>query len=160
MPSIRSMFLITASAFAALCSAAAVADTLTIGKVVVDVTLLVEVLNEVKVIFRGALDVVKLIVNNLIEVILTLEGKVLAVVDICEILLAILTVSRLPITISANPLLTGPPSLSAVLVELLVWILKLLLGLLVALHPLLTPISSIFVGLKLDAVVEVLHGQL
>ncbi|KAG6865268.1 hypothetical protein C0991_004007 [Blastosporella zonata] len=142
-------------------------NTLAIGKVVVDTALLVTVLDKVQSLLCGALDAVKLIVNNPIDVVLTLEGKVLAVVDICAILLAVLTlvgailscVLRLVASLSlvvVAPLVAG---VSTVLCELLVCILKLVPGLFVALHPTLGPIITLFVGLKLDAVVEILHGK-
>ncbi|KAG6908286.1 hypothetical protein DXG01_005387 [Tephrocybe rancida] len=142
-------------------------NTLSVGKDVVEVALLVEVLGEVKTILSDALAAVKLIINNPLDVILTLDGKVLAIVDICSLLLVVLSlvcgildcVLHLVATVSLTvvaPLIAG---VSAVLVELLACILAHIPGLFVALHPLLGPVISVFVTLKLDAVVQVLHGK-
>ncbi|KAG6817363.1 hypothetical protein H0H87_009550 [Tephrocybe sp. NHM501043] len=139
----------------------------TAGKSEVDTQILVDVIAEVQAILCGALDAVKLLVGHPIEFILTLDGKVLALVDVCKLLLTVISivcvilscVFKVVASASINvvaPLVTG---LSAVLCDLLHCIFELVPGLVTALDPFLGPVISILVTLKLDVVVQALHGK-
>ncbi|KAG5636725.1 hypothetical protein DXG03_004679, partial [Asterophora parasitica] len=62
------------------------------AKVAVEVEVVVGILAEVKIILAGAVVEVKAIVGHPIEFILSLGGKVLAIADVCQLLLAVLSV--------------------------------------------------------------------
>ncbi|KAG6918818.1 hypothetical protein DXG01_011570 [Tephrocybe rancida] len=182
MPSLRSILLIASTAFAALCSAAPTfpvifpdaaaadtlhslqsclthfPDTLDEGKAVVD-AVLIEVLDEVKTILSGALAAVKLLPDDSMLSLPSTAKSLLPSTSalVSSILTCVLHVVATTSLLNLAPLVAG---VSAVLVELLACVLALVPGLFVGLHPLLGPIISIFVDLKLNDVVEILHGMI
>ncbi|KAG6908284.1 hypothetical protein DXG01_005385 [Tephrocybe rancida] len=134
------------------------------GKPTVDVKILVGIIGQVQVILCALLEAVKLLVGSPIEVILCLEGKVLALVDVCALLTAVLSlvciiltcVLRLVASASLHIVLPLIAGVGAVLCELLDCLLTLVPGILVTLSPTLGPVIEILVSLKLDAVVAIL----
>ncbi|KAG6817364.1 hypothetical protein H0H87_009551 [Tephrocybe sp. NHM501043] len=136
------------------------------GKPNVDVNILVDIVGQVQVILCGILDGVKVIVGHPIEFILCLEGKVLAIVDVCALLTTVLSlvciilscVLRLVASASIHivaPLVAG---IGAVLCELLTCIFKLVPGIAAGLLPTVGPIINLLIALKLEAVVNVLKA--
>ncbi|KAG5642073.1 hypothetical protein DXG03_003651, partial [Asterophora parasitica] len=110
---------------------------------------------------------VKAIANHPVEFVLALGGRVLSLVDVCHLIIAVLSLLGailscvLRIVGSASfhivfPLITA---VGVVLAELLCVIFTLVDGLYVILHPFLQPIITICIILKLDVVVEVLNGK-
>ncbi|KAG6865269.1 hypothetical protein C0991_004008 [Blastosporella zonata] len=135
------------------------------GKTEVDTQILVNVIGDVQAILCAALDAVKLLVGSPIDFILTLDGKVLALVDVCRLLLTVVSVvcvilsCVLKLVASASlhvitPLVAG---VSTVLCQLLQCIFTLVPGLVASLGPSLGPIVSILTTLKLDVVIRALH---
>ncbi|KAF5381715.1 hypothetical protein D9615_005577 [Tricholomella constricta] len=137
------------------------------AKVAVEVEVIVGIVAEVKVILAGAVVQVKAIVGHPTEFVLSLGGKVLAIADVCQLLLTVLTlicailscVLRIVGTASVDIVLPLIASVGAVLVELLCVIFTLVDGLHIALQPLLGPVIQVCIALKLEAVVEVLNGK-
>ncbi|KAG6908285.1 hypothetical protein DXG01_005386 [Tephrocybe rancida] len=138
------------------------------GKSTVDTQILVDIVGQVQIILCGALDAVKLLVGSPIDFILTLDGKVLALVDVCHLLVAVVSIvctilaCILHLVASASVSVVAPliAGVGAVLVDLLHCIFDLVPGLVANLGPFLGPVVSLLVSLKLDIVVEALHGKL
>ncbi|KAG6916221.1 hypothetical protein DXG01_007804 [Tephrocybe rancida] len=136
------------------------------GKTDIDVEKVKPIIESVRVILCGAVASVKLIIGHPIEFILSLDGKVLAAIDVCHILIAVLALVYailacvLHVVAAASvhivtPLIAG---VATVLVELLVCIfVDLKVGIFAAIGPLLTPeILKLWAGINLDIVVAVL----
>ncbi|KAF5381733.1 hypothetical protein D9615_005394 [Tricholomella constricta] len=137
------------------------------AKVAVEVEVVVGIIAEVKTILAGAVIEVKAIVGHPIEFVLSLGGKVLAIADVCQLLVTVLSllcailscILRIAGTASLEIVFPLIASVGLVLAELLCVIFTLVDGLYIALHPFLGPIIQICLTLKLDAVVEVLQGK-
>ncbi|KAG6853753.1 hypothetical protein C0991_001769 [Blastosporella zonata] len=136
------------------------------GKVNVDVEILKPVIAEVHDIVAGAVVSVKLLVGSPVDFILTLDGKVLAAVDVCHILVSVLVLVHsilslvLQVVASVSIKVVAPliAAIGSLLVELLVCIfVDLKAGIFVAIGPLLTPtLYNALVAINLDIVVAVL----
>ncbi|KAG6829153.1 hypothetical protein H0H87_012491 [Tephrocybe sp. NHM501043] len=136
------------------------------GKVNVDIEVLKPIIEDVRVIIAGALVSVKLIVGHPVEFILSLDGKVLAAVDVCQILISVLVLVHailacvLHVVAAASIKIVAPliAGVAAVLANLLVVIfVDLKAGIFVAIGPLLTPaLLEALAAIKLDLVVAVL----
>ncbi|KAG5641689.1 hypothetical protein DXG03_004436 [Asterophora parasitica] len=137
------------------------------AKVAVEVEVVVGIVAEVKAILAGAVVEVKAIVGHPINFILSLGGKVLAIADVCHLLLAVLSVIcgiftcvlRIVGVASINVVLPLTAAVGVILAELLCVIFTLVDGLYIAIHPFLGPVIQICVVLKLDVLVAVLNGK-
>jgi hypothetical protein len=131
----------------------------------VDADALVGVLEELVSILLGAVDAVKALVGLELSVILTLAGRVLAIVDVARLLHDILAIIVAIVVlvlqaVGATRLHVLEPTLSSlgvVLAELLSIVLGLVGGLLPALVPLLVDIVPVLQEVNLTAVLTVLQ---
>ncbi|KAG6838433.1 hypothetical protein C0991_011679 [Blastosporella zonata] len=136
------------------------------GKVNVDVELLKPIIADVHDILAGALVSVKLLIGSPVDFILTLDGKVLAAVDVCHILISVLVLVHsilacvLHVVAAASIKVVTPliAAVASVLVEVLVVIfVNLKAGIFVAIGPLLTPaLFNALAAINLNVVVAVL----
>ncbi|KAF5381716.1 hypothetical protein D9615_005576 [Tricholomella constricta] len=137
------------------------------AKVAVELQVILGIIAEVKLILAGAVIQVKAIVGHPTEFVLSLGGKVLALADVCHLLVSVLSllcaimtcILRIAGTASVSIIYPLIVAVGVILAELLCVIFTLVDGLYIAVQPFLGPIINVCVLLKLTAVVEVLNGK-
>ncbi|KAG6811978.1 hypothetical protein H0H92_005012 [Tricholoma furcatifolium] len=133
----------------------------------VSVQVLVNIVAQVGNIVNGAVSSVKLLVGMSSDFILTLNGQVLSVTAVAQLVLslvatvgAILSYTlKLVVAASQGTVLSAIANVGPIVVNLIQAIFTLVPGISAALQPTLGPVITVFTGLQLTIVVQALNGN-